>query len=168
MEEEVMAAVEAMVEVVTVGVVGVMVGPLEEAQRQLSSKCSPMTMSKQIIIISGFTGGQRVPVTPVLVRRDKSIIAQKDIKVGEVVMVEEVVTGRTIATEAWKESTVLVISASARPDLVCLEVELELEAVLVTMEEVEVEVMEATVEEEEEEEVGTVPIMGNDRHARPR
>ena len=164
MEEEVMAAVEAMVEVDTVVVVGVMVGPLEEAQRLLSSKFSLIPMSKQIIIISGFTGGQRVPVTPVLVRRDKSIIAQKDIKVGEVVMVEEVVTGRTIATEAWKESTVLVISASARPDLVCLEVELELEAVLVTME--EVEVMEATVEEEEE--VGTVPIMGNDRHSRPR
>ena len=124
-----MAAVEAMVEVVTV--VGVMVGPLEEAQRLLSSKCSPMKISKQIIIISGFTGGQHVPVTPVLVRRDKSIIAQKDIKVGEVAMVEEVVTGRTIATEAWKESTVLAISASARLDLVCSE--LALEAVLVIM-----------------------------------
>lgn len=48
-------------------------------------------------------------------------------------MVEEVGTGRTIATEAWKESTALVISASARPDLVCLEVESELEAVLVIM-----------------------------------
>ena len=47
-------------------------------------------------------------------------------------MVEEV-TGRTIAMEAWKESTVHVISASARLDLVCLEGELELEAVLVIM-----------------------------------
>lgn len=44
-------AAAAMVEVDTVVVVGVMVGPLEEAQRLLSSKCSPMTMSKQIIII---------------------------------------------------------------------------------------------------------------------
>ena len=47
-------------------------------------------------------------------------------------MVEEV-TGRTIAMEAWKESTARVISASARQDLVCLEGELELEAVLVIM-----------------------------------
>ena len=41
--------------------------------------------------------------------------------------------GRTIAMEAWKESTVLVISASARLDLVYLEVELDMEAVLVIM-----------------------------------
>ena len=47
-------------------------------------------------------------------------------------MVEEV-TARTIAMEAWKESTVHVISASARLDLVCLEGELVLEAVLVIM-----------------------------------
>ena len=93
-------------------------------------------------------------------------------------MVEEVM-GRTIATEAWKESTVHVISASARLDLVCLEGELELEAVLVIMVsfvlndkfifksiyqllQQEVEVTEVIVVEAE---VDMVPIMGkNDQY----
>ena len=44
-----------------------------------------------------------------------------------------VAMGRTIAMAAWKENTVRVISASARPALVYLEVELELEAALVIM-----------------------------------
>ena len=91
-------------------------------------------------------------------------------------MVEEVM-GRTIAMEAWKESTARVISASARLDLVCLEGELELEAVLgimVSFEyekfifksiyqlfQQEVEVTEVIVVEAEGD---MVPIMGNDQY----